>query len=248
MCRIHAGIGTYTSKVTGICYVVSSTVLLAVWSETEAYKTKWSVASASLEFLGSMFIVTLSRLEHSRAVRPSHLLQFFLLVLLICNAVRLRTLFLMDYSVSLVAVASFHTFTTGLLLLLESLDKRELFYSDRDRRLPPEETIGLFGKRLFWYLNGLFREGYQSILKPADLYSMDADLASKQREASFQQAWVEQDKTGSKALARTIFKILWPDLLSPVFPRYANILLFPELGGARSAESIQRVVIAQVLH
>lgn len=177
--------------------------------------------SASLEFLGSLIIVTLSRLEHSRAVRPSHLLQFFLLVLLVCNGVRLRTLYLMDYPALLVVPASIHTFLTGLLLLLESLEKRELFFSDRDRRLPPEETIGLFGKRLFWYLNGLFRDGYRNILKPGDLYSIDADLASKERAAAFQDAWVKQDKTRRAPLVRTILKILWADLLSPVIPRYA---------------------------
>lgn len=198
-----------------------------IWSEIETYKTKLSIASASLEFLGSLFIVTLSRLEHSRAVRPSHLLQFFLLVLLLCDAVRLRTLFLMDYPASLVTPASIHTFLTGLLLLLESLDKRELFYSDRDRRLPPEETIGLFGKRLFWYLNGLFREGYQKILKPTDLYNIDADLASKERAAAFQNAWARQDKQKSAALARTIFKVLWLDLLLPVIPRYGLAAVFP---------------------
>ena len=167
-----------------------------------------------------MFIVTLFRLEHSKAVRPSYLLQFFLLVLLLCDAVRLRTLFLMDYPTSLVTPASIHTFLTGLLLLLESLDKRELFNSDKDRKLPPEETIGLFGQRLFWYLNGLFREGYQKILKPTDLHSMDADLASKERALAFQEAWAAQNKSKGRPLMRTIIKILWPELLLPILPRY----------------------------
>jgi ATP-binding cassette subfamily C (CFTR/MRP) protein 1 len=127
----------------------------------------------------------------------------------------------MNYPVLLVTPTSIHTFLTGLLLLLESLDKRELFFSDQDRRLPPEETIGLFGKRLFWYLNGLFREGYRKILKPADLYSIDADLASKERAIAFQNAWAKKDKTKHAPLARTVLKILWADLLSPVFPRCA---------------------------
>ena len=183
------------------------------------FKTKLSVASAVLEFLGSLLIVILSRLEHSRAVRPRHLLQFFLLVLFLCDAVRLRTLVLMGYPPSLVTPASVHIFLTGLLLLLESLDKRGLFNSDGDRELPPEETTGLFGKRLFWYLNGLFKEGYGKILKPADLHCMDADLASKGRAIVFQKAWAEQDKTKTLPLLRTITRVLWSDLLLPVLPR-----------------------------
>ena len=209
-----------TVQVTSSCYAISSVVLLVIWSELETYKTKLSIASASLEFLAALAIVTLSRHEHERAVRPSHLLQFFLLVLLLCDAVRLRTLFLMQYPAGLVTPASIHAFLTGLLLLLESLDKRELLYSDQDRSLPPEELVGLFGKRLFWYLNDLFREGYRKILKPSDLSNIDADLASQERDIQFQQVWARQDKSKSAPLIRVIFKVLWRDLLAPVAPRY----------------------------
>ncbi|KAF2450312.1 P-loop containing nucleoside triphosphate hydrolase protein [Karstenula rhodostoma CBS 690.94] len=214
----HSHLG-FLKTVSSVLYVFSSIALLAIWSEIDSFKTKLSVASAALEFLSSMLIVALSRMEHSRAIRPSHLLQFFLLVLLLCDAVRLRTLFLMDYPTSLVTPASIHTFLTGLLLLLESLDKRQLFSSDGDRKLPPEETIGLFGKRLFWHLNDLFKEGYRKVLKPTDLSTMDADLASKARAAAFQQALAAQDKSKSMPLLRIIIKILWPELLLPIFPR-----------------------------
>ena len=207
-------------KVTGLCYVASSIVLLAIWSETHSFKTKLSIASASLEFLGSLFIVSLSQLEHRRAVRPSHLLQFFLLVLLLCDAVRLRTLFLMDYPTSLVTPSSIHTFLTGLLLLLESLDKRELFNTDGDRQLPPEETIGLFGKRLFWHLNALFKQGYYKVLRPTDLHSMDADLASHEHAVAFQKAWGARDRMKSAPLLRTMADVLWLDMLMPILPRY----------------------------
>ncbi|KAF2472940.1 putative ATP-binding cassette transporter [Lindgomyces ingoldianus] len=205
------------------CYAISSILLLVIWAKIESYKTKLSILSASLEFLGSLVLVTLSRLEHTRAVRPSHLLQFFLLVLLLCDAVRLRTLFLVDYPSVLVTSASIHTFLTGLLLLLESLDKRELFYSDEDRTLPPEETVGLFGKRLFWYLNGLFKEGYQKILKPGDLFSVDADLASKQRNIAFEDVFRRQKTNKNAPLARTIIRVLWVDLILPVIPRLLQI-------------------------
>ncbi|KAF1949726.1 putative ABC multidrug transporter [Byssothecium circinans] len=209
----------FMKTIAAICYVVSSIVLLAIWCETKTYKTKLSITAATVEFLGSLAIVVLSRLEHSRAVRPSHLLQFFLLVLLICDAVRLRTLFLMDYPVSLVTPTSIHTFLTGLLLLLESFDKRELFISDQNRTLSPEETVGLFGKRTLWFLNGLFREGYRKILKPTDLYDIDADLASKERAAAFQAAWEKQDTDKNRILIRTILRVLLLDFLAPVIPR-----------------------------
>jgi hypothetical protein len=206
-------------QVTSICYVFASVILLVIWSELETYKTKFTIASASLEFLVSLAIVVLSRLEHTRAVRPSHLLQFFLLVLLLCEAVKLRTLFLVDYPTSLVTPASIHTFLTGLLLLLESLDKRELFSSDSDRRLAPEETVGLFGKRLIWYLNDLFRDGYRKVLKPDDLTKVDADLASKERDLRFVEIWNVKNKSTTSPLIKTIWAVLWLEILMPVVPR-----------------------------
>lgn len=126
----------------------------------------------------------------------------------------------MDYPTSLVTSASIHTFLTGFLLLLESLDKRALFNSQDDQRLSPEETVGLFGKRLFWYLNGFFQEGYRKVLKPDDLINVDADLASKHRDILFQIVWAKQDKSNKRPLLWTIVCVLWADLLLPVMPRY----------------------------
>ena len=138
-----------------------------------------------MEFVAFHVIVILSRLEHIKAVRPSRLLQFFLLVLLLCHAARLRTLLLMQYTTSLVTFASIHTFLGGFLLMLESINIKALFNSQDDRRLSPEETVGLFEKRLFWYLNGFFQKGYRKVLKPKDLIDFDTDLASRAQRHGF---------------------------------------------------------------
>jgi ATP-binding cassette, subfamily C (CFTR/MRP), member 1 len=146
-------------QVTGALYLCSSIVLLILWASIGTYKTSASVAAAALEFVASITVVFLSRYEHTRAVRPSHLLQFLLLVLLCCDAVRLRTLYLVHYPPSLLAASSAHIFLTGCMLLTESLNKRRLLKGDDDKGLSPEETVGLFAEKLFWYLNGLFRTG-----------------------------------------------------------------------------------------
>jgi ATP-binding cassette, subfamily C (CFTR/MRP), member 1 len=142
-----------------ILYVLSSLISLVLWSRHDSYRTKTSVAFASIQLAGALAITVLSRLEHTRAMRPSHLLQFFLLVMLLCGAVRLRTLFLMQYSNALVVSASIHTFLTGILLLLESLDKTPLIQLEFSSKRSPEETLGLFAKGFFWHLNGLFWTG-----------------------------------------------------------------------------------------
>jgi len=143
-----------------LLYSVSSVLLLIFWSKTEAFRTRVSTATAALEFAASLAVLILSYTEHRRAIRPSHLLQCFLLVLLVCDAVRLRTLFLMHYPSDLVSCLSVHAVLTGMLLVLESLDKRELLApAPPGTRLSPEATLGLFSTRLFWHLNSLFWTG-----------------------------------------------------------------------------------------
>lgn len=142
---------------TCVLYSASSIVQLAIWLANSDYKTKVSIASASFEFLGAVAITVLSRLEHVRAIRPSHMLQFFLLVMLACHAVRLRTLLLMHYSNAIIVISTIHLFLTAFLLLLESLDKSSLL--SNAKRYAPEDTIDLFARRFFWHVNSIFRTG-----------------------------------------------------------------------------------------
>ncbi|KAF4533888.1 ABC transporter [Lasiodiplodia theobromae] len=210
----------FLKLVVSTLYAISSTLLFALWAQLDTYKTNTSIASACLEFLSSWCIVVLSRLEHYRAVRPSHLLQFFLLLLFICDAVRLRTLFLMQYEAALVSSASLHTALTGMLLLLESLSKTDLLVSELDKRKSPEELIGLFGQRLFWYLNDLFRAGYRRILRPQDLHKIDDELISQDLRERFHRHWDNpKNQIGENALLRTICFVLRKDIFLPVLPR-----------------------------
>jgi len=132
---------------------------VALWSRHESFKTRTSLAFAIIQLFGAVAIFLLSKVEHNRSMRPSHLLQFFLLIMLMCSAVRLRTLFLMQYSTGLVVSASINTFLTGALLMLESLDKAPLLTPEPYLKRSPEETLGLFAKGFFWHLNGLFWTG-----------------------------------------------------------------------------------------
>lgn len=188
-------------------------------------------------------------MEHTRAVRPSHMLQLFLLVALAVSAVRLRTLVLMAYPARLLGAASLRVLLAAALLLLESLGKRALFASEQDRRLPPEETMGLFGERLFWYLNGLFRRGYRKILEPGDLGSIDASLTSDGIRTAFRDQWLAQGRrTDRGRIFRVIFRVLWRDLLTPVVPRLLYMgttisqpfLISAAIRFVQAAPSIQR--------
>jgi ATP-binding cassette subfamily C (CFTR/MRP) protein 1 len=149
----------FLKTVSTLLYALSNLASVALWSRHESFKTRTSLAFAIIQLSGAVAIFLLSKVEHNRSMRPSHLLQFFLLIMLICSAVRLRTLFLMQYSNGLVVSASINTFLTGALLMLESLDKAPLLTPEPHLKRSPEETLGLFAKGFFWHLNGLFWTG-----------------------------------------------------------------------------------------
>jgi ATP-binding cassette, subfamily C (CFTR/MRP), member 1 len=219
----------FLKELTSSSYAASSIALLALWAVTPSQiKSHVSVIAAAFEMLAAFVLALLSRYEHERAVRPSSLLQLFLLVILVCDAVRLRTLYLMGYNSALLVVSSIHTFLIGALLLLESLDKRELFQAKKDRERPDEETTGLFARRLLWYLNSLFRRGYRKVLRPADLCGIDSDLTSKKIAAAFEKHWDDYQRRGVRGpIFRVIWKVLWKDILYPIPPRllYMGTLL-----------------------
>jgi len=158
----HSHLGFLKAFTNGL-YVVSCIILVAIWCRNGTYRTKVSIASACFELCGSVALAIISRVEHTRSVRPSHLCQVFLSVVLLCNAVRLRTLFLMHYPTSLVVSASMHTFLVGFLLLLESMDKTQLIPLERRANVAPEDTLGLFAQKFFWHLNSLFKTGQSMV-------------------------------------------------------------------------------------
>lgn len=191
-----------------------------LWATTKSQKSSTSIASAALEFLVSLLVIFLSRYEHTRAVKPSHLLQLFLLLLLSCDVVRLRTLYLVEYPSSILATASIRAILICGLLVIESVNKRRLLKRDEDKNLPVEETIGLFTKRFFWYLNGLFKTGYRKVLTPGDLMSIDRSLVSDDIRSGFRKYWQIHSQNKVRApLTRVIWSVLWIDILISVIPR-----------------------------
>ncbi|KAF2456054.1 P-loop containing nucleoside triphosphate hydrolase protein [Lineolata rhizophorae] len=206
--------------ISSVLYAASSIVLLVLWSDVAQFRTRASIAAATVELLGSVMIGVLSRLEHTRAIRPSHLLQFFLLTMLACDAVHLRTLCLMDYPSSFIVSTSMHTTLAALMLLLESLGKTDLLSNSHAKSVPPEQAMGLFETRLFIWLNKLFQQGYRKVLTPQDLLSVDDSLLSGDVRSEFRQSWTRYPKkTGRYALLRVLLTVLRKEFLLPCIPR-----------------------------
>lgn len=139
--------------------VLSDMLLVVLWGYYHRFRVSISITAACVELIGSFMILGLSHLEHARTVRPSSFLQLYLLLTSSFNALNLRTLFLIAVPAPLLSFSAANLVFRVLSLVLESTSKRHLVSPEVDYCRSPEDTIGLFDRRLFWWINGLFRTG-----------------------------------------------------------------------------------------
>jgi len=113
----------------------------------------------------------LSYLEHSKSLAPSPLLNAYLFLSLVFDAVILRTLLLTPFNIAIrnLFIASF--IMKGVILLLEAKEKRK-YFSSSDRQRSPEEISGSYSQGFFWRLNSIIIYGFRHILKPDELFEV----------------------------------------------------------------------------
>lgn len=134
--------------------------------------------AANVVLLCSTFgLLVLSHFEHCRTTRPSLITQSFLLVIIVLELPRLRTLWLLEGD-DQQAVACLFTVVFVLWIVslqLESLQKWKHVHAST-KSIPPEERQGMFGRTFFWWLMPMFMQGYSRTLSMDDLFAIDDDL------------------------------------------------------------------------
>lgn len=157
-------------------------------SFTPYVKVPTTTAANVLAMVVTLPMLLLSHLEHCKALRPSSILCTYLFFTLLLDIPRARTLWMSHQWVAASATLQAAMVIKVSILLLELQTKvRLLVQTDRD--LSPEETSNVFSRRLFWWLNQLFRKGYSKSLALPDLYVLDEELASKTVGSRLEKAW-----------------------------------------------------------
>src|SRR5277367_6111409 len=110
------------------------------------------ISAFALSFVTSLMFCALSYLGHSKSLAPSPLLNAYLFLSLVFDAVILRTLLLTPFNIAIrnLFIASF--IMKGVILLLEAKEKRK-YFSSSDRQRSPEEISGSYSQGFFWRLN-----------------------------------------------------------------------------------------------
>ncbi|KAH7019065.1 P-loop containing nucleoside triphosphate hydrolase protein [Ilyonectria destructans] len=186
-----------------------------------------SVAGAALVFAASLSATALSALEHSRARRPSTLLNIYILLTLIFDIVQARTAWL--------SIASWHQtilarlFTSSIavkviVLCLEAIPKTKWIHWNAAEH-SPEESSSVFSLGVYYWLNRLFLRGYRDVLNIDDLFPLDEGMSSKRLyDKLAPKLRIHQYRNEPKfGLCKDLCRALAGPFLAPIAPRIALI-------------------------
>ncbi|KAF2846111.1 ABC multidrug transporter-like protein [Plenodomus tracheiphilus IPT5] len=212
----------YTKLVAWVVFTGFELALLVVWASRPAPRHRVELASAAINFVGAVVLALLSFFEHLRTVKPSFVLNVYLLFTCGFDIERSRS-YSLTPELDLVATI----FTTRLavkvlLAILEARGKRKLLlpeYADS----PTETTSGMYKSASFWWLNELFKKGFSSPVGVDDLFHLDKHLQADYLHHALGTAWDRVTSSSPHSLFLTTLKRLrWP-ILAVVPPRLALI-------------------------
>lgn len=153
--------------------------ILILWCLPRFLVTKVSVASATIGIIGTLTLLLLSHNEHARSMKPSSLICLYLLLSIIFEIAQVRTLWLFHpTSYPLATTATAALVVRSLSLVLEA-KKNTKTPSSQLHSLSPESFTGIFGQSTYWWLNGLFMNGFRGELSHDDLFPLDEKLFTR---------------------------------------------------------------------
>ncbi|KAL2062648.1 hypothetical protein VTL71DRAFT_5720 [Oculimacula yallundae] len=218
-------------KVTGSYLQTTKITLLAIFSilqivniaevSQSSLRTRASLAAALLSLAASLGLCLLSNIEHTRNIRPSSIINLYLLLTIPFDAAQVRTRWLRGENVAGNGIASAILAVKLSLLISEAIEKRDLLFAPFISP-SPEATSGLYSRGFFWWLNPLFRLGFSNVVNDSDLFSADEDLLSKSLQTKFSRHWVNRDKYPKKhTLVWVMLRTMVKPLAASVPPRLA---------------------------
>ncbi|KAK4160538.1 P-loop containing nucleoside triphosphate hydrolase protein [Cladorrhinum sp. PSN259] len=182
--------------------------------------------SSVLKLVASLFMISLSLVDHSKSARPSMLLNGYLFLTLLLDAVQVRTLFMSSSDKPELAYSSIFGAAIALkvaILILEAQRKSGRVGWD-EKNHSPEETSSIFSLGVFFWLNRLFLDGYNKVLTVSDLYPLDSSLSSTLLHERFAEKMGHSRMSDDKnALLKAILSTLKFHILLPIPARLALI-------------------------
>ena len=164
--------------------------MLTATATAWALRPHVSLASAALSVLVAVSLGILSHLEHVRSIKPSFIINLYLVVTVLFDAVRVRTQWLLGANENrvLAAVTTSSLTLKLVILVLEATEKRS-FLPASYKQVSFENTSGLISRSSFWWLKSLLMSGHKTVLSLHDLPIIHEKLNSAHLADRLQAAW-----------------------------------------------------------
>lgn len=162
--------------------------LLGHWGSGHGVVTCATVASSVLAFLSASVLLILSDYDHHLSLRPSAVIQTFLLATITSDLPRIRTQWLLDDNSLLASIFTVTFVLLIALLAVESVQKWKHATIPPDQ-ISPEMRQGIIGRTMFWWLDSLFLLGYSKNLTMDDLFIIDEGLKGTILYNRLQKSW-----------------------------------------------------------
>ncbi|KAM3497405.1 hypothetical protein MY10362_009244 [Beauveria mimosiformis] len=172
--------GLATAKLVAASLLLAlKTASLVTWAITRDAATPSAMVSSSAAFVSAIILIPLSQYEHNRTVRPSTLICLYLLATTVFEVAQVRTLWLLQpFNFALATVATVSLIIRVLMLAIEAQQK-DVYVTSAFEKASPECRSGNLNRSVYWWINGLFFQGFRSDLSLQGLYNLDESLSSK---------------------------------------------------------------------
>ncbi|TGO56919.1 hypothetical protein BELL_1374g00010 [Botrytis elliptica] len=185
-------------------FTIMQTAYLVMNITTSTLKTRATIPAAALLLVDALGLFALSHIEHLHSVRPSALINVWLLLTLPFDMARARSLWLVHANNPTAAVFTSALGVKIMVIIAEAVEKRHILL-DRYRNASPETTSGIYSRSFFWWLNTLMTTGFQRVIKNEDLYPIGEEMSSHYLYSRARSTWDASNQTGS-------YSLLWSTL------------------------------------
>lgn len=186
-----------SNQALAVTHALLQLALLIFWIRQPSFQAMGIVLVAILNLAAGISIVPLSYIEHSRSVRPSAVLEVYLIISTLLDLRQVRTVFPIEPKSHISAVLLTDICCKVALLALEARGKTS-YLRAQYQTLSPESLSGVINSSFLWWLKGIFSAQYLDFF---DRYHLDPALATESAGKEMQTAWGERS-TSSGSLSR----------------------------------------------
>ncbi|THZ12732.1 P-loop containing nucleoside triphosphate hydrolase protein [Aureobasidium pullulans] len=194
----------WKSVVINVAYCAIELSLIVIYLKQD--KNGISITANTLLVLDAVAICILSWYEHWRSSKPSSILGVYLLFTAMTDIVRIRTLWLLDDT----ALGSLLTASLAIKLVMIVLEETAKTSTHREKsHQVMDQVSGIYGKSLFWWVNGVLRQGYHKTFVLPDLSSLDRTMMAEDLVARFQVYWITFGNRPRRLILVSLGLIKW---------------------------------------